>query len=32
VPPKEKVMQLIMLSVSEEYFALREALGITIGT
>lgn len=32
VPPKEKIVQLILFSVSEEYFRLREALGITIGT
>jgi hypothetical protein len=32
VPPKDKVMQLILFSVSEEYFNLREKLGITIGT
>jgi hypothetical protein len=32
VPPKEKVMQLILFSVSEEYFKMRDALGITIGT
>ncbi len=32
VPPKDKIMQLILFSVSEEYFRLRESLGITIGT
>ena len=31
-PPKEKIKELVLFSVSEEYFRLREALGITIGT
>ena len=30
VPPKEKVKELILFSVSEEYFRLREALGFAI--
>ncbi|MCP4604920.1 MAG: tetratricopeptide repeat protein [Proteobacteria bacterium] len=31
-PPKEKIKELVLFSVSEEYFRLREALGIAIGT
>ena len=30
LPPKEKIKELVLFSVSEEYFALREALGIQI--
>ncbi len=30
VPPKEKVKELVLFSVSEEYFRLRQALGIQI--
>jgi hypothetical protein len=30
VPPKEKVKELVLFSVSEEYFRLREHLGIRI--
>jgi hypothetical protein len=30
-PPKEKIRELVAFSVSEPYFRLREALGITIG-
>ena len=30
VPPKEKIKELVVFSVSEEYFKLREALGIAI--
>jgi golgin subfamily B member 1 len=30
-PPKEKIRELVVFSVSEPYFRLREALGITIG-
>jgi hypothetical protein len=30
--PKEKIKELVLFSVSEEYFRLREALGIIIGT
>ena len=29
-PPKEKIKEIVLFSVSEEYFRLREALGITI--
>ncbi|MDJ0762320.1 MAG: tetratricopeptide repeat protein [Myxococcota bacterium] len=32
IPPKEKIKELVLFSVSEEYFRLRESLGITIGT
>lgn len=32
ISPKEKIKELVLFSVSEEYFRLREALGITIGT
>jgi hypothetical protein len=32
IPPKEKIKELVLFSVSEQYFRLREALGITIGT
>ncbi|MCP4675420.1 MAG: tetratricopeptide repeat protein [Deltaproteobacteria bacterium] len=32
IPPKEKIKDLVLFSVSEEYFRLREALGIVIGT
>jgi tetratricopeptide (TPR) repeat protein len=31
IPPKEKIKELVLFSVSEEYFKLREALGIVIG-
>jgi hypothetical protein len=30
--PKEKIKDLVLFSISEEYFRLRESLGITIGT
>jgi tetratricopeptide (TPR) repeat protein len=30
LPPKEKITELVLFSVSEQYFRLREALGITI--
>lgn len=30
LPPKEKVKELVLFSVSEEYFRLREHLGIRI--
>ena len=30
--PKEKIKELVLFSVSEEYFRLREAMGIIIGT
>lgn len=30
IPPKEKIKELVVFSVSEEYFKLRAALGITI--
>jgi tetratricopeptide (TPR) repeat protein len=30
VPPKEKIKELVLFSVSEEYFRLRQALGIQI--
>ncbi len=30
LPPKEKIKELVLFSVSEDYFALREALGIRI--
>jgi hypothetical protein len=30
--PKEKIKELVLFSVSEEYFRLRESLGIVIGT
>ena len=30
LPPKEKIKEIVLFSVSEEYFRLREALGITI--
>ncbi len=32
MPPKEKIKELVVFSVSEEYFKLRETLGITIST
>jgi golgin subfamily B member 1 len=32
IPPKEKIKELVLFSVSEEYFQLREKLGIVIGT
>ncbi|MCK9462146.1 MAG: tetratricopeptide repeat protein [Proteobacteria bacterium] len=32
IPPKEKIKELVLFSVSEEYFKLREALGIVIGS
>jgi hypothetical protein len=32
LPPKEKIKELVLFSVSEEYFRLRESLGIQIGT
>ena len=32
VPAKEKIKELVIFSVSEEYFRLREALGIAIAT
>lgn len=31
IPPKEKIKELVLFSVSERYFRLREALGINIG-
>ena len=31
VEPKEKIRDLIQWTVSDEYFALREHLGLTIG-
>jgi hypothetical protein len=31
VPAKEKIKELVLFSVSEQYFALRQALGVTIG-
>jgi tetratricopeptide (TPR) repeat protein len=31
IPPKEKIKELVLFSVSEDYFKLREILGITIG-
>jgi len=31
IPPKEKIKELVLFSVSEDYFKLREMLGITIG-
>jgi hypothetical protein len=30
LPPKEKIKELVLFSVSEEYFRLREAIGIQI--
>ena len=30
IPPKEKIKELVVFSVSEEYFKLRSALGIAI--
>jgi hypothetical protein len=32
IPPKEKIKELVLFSVSEEYFKLREILGIVIGS
>ncbi len=32
IPPKEKIKELVVFSVSEEYFKLRAALGISIGS
>ena len=32
IPPKEKIKELVLFSVCEEYFKLREALGIVIGS
>jgi golgin subfamily B member 1 len=32
IPPKEKIKELVLFSVSEEYFKLRESLGIVIGS
>ncbi|MDD5306402.1 MAG: tetratricopeptide repeat protein [Deltaproteobacteria bacterium] len=31
IPPKEKIKELVLFSISEEYFKLRETLGISIG-
>lgn len=31
LPPAEKVKELILFSVSDQYFALRKALGIAVG-
>jgi len=31
VPAKEKIKELVLFSVSEQYFKLRQALGVTIG-
>jgi hypothetical protein len=31
IPAKEKIKELVLFSVSEEYFRLRETLGIVIG-
>ena len=31
VEPKEKIRDLVQWSISDEYFALREHLGLTIG-
>jgi hypothetical protein len=31
IPPKEKIKELVLYSVSEDYFKVREILGITIG-
>jgi hypothetical protein len=32
LPPQEKLKELLLFSVSEQYFALRQSLGIAIGT
>jgi tetratricopeptide (TPR) repeat protein len=32
IPPKDKIKELVLFSVSEQYFRLRESLGIIIGT
>ena len=32
LPPQEKMKELLVFSVSEPYFTLRNALGVTIGT
>ena len=31
LPPAEKIKELILFSVSDQYFALRKALGIAVG-